>query len=222
MSIKTDIMDFYNKIKIITSGCRTILDCEELLYKLLLDESKKNLIHSHIQTKNFGNIISLSNLKNILEELNKLKYREDVYEQINKLTKKTDDISQLKTFIRIANSKPLRPQYITLKEIRERNQLSVIKKECPHCSHENLLNPETDYTICGYNEETNEGYDWNGCGGDWCFKCGKMLCKKWQSDDLFILTNRFHDDKCCKNHAIKNNLNYPDNYCMCKNLYVSR
>ena len=57
---------------------------------------------------------------------------------------------------------------------------------------ENVLNPDTDYAICGYNEETNEGYDWNGCGCDWCFKCGKILCKKWQANDLFILTNTYN------------------------------
>ncbi len=215
-------MDFYNKAKIIISGCKTKSDSEEILYKITIDPEKVKIINSCIETKNFGNIIDLKNLKIILEELNKLKYREDVYEQINKLTKKTDDISQLKTFIRIANAKPLRPQYITLRDIRERNQLSIIKKSCPHCSHENVLNPDTDYVICGYNEETNDGYDWNGCGCDWCFKCEKILCKKWQSDDLFILTNRFHDDKCCKKHAEANNQKYPDDYCMCKNLYVSR
>ncbi len=215
-------MDFYNKVKIIISGCKTKSDCEDILYKISKEDDKIKIIASCIETKSFGNIIDLKNLKIILEELNKLKYREDVYEQINKLTKKTDDISQLKTFIRIANAKPLRPQYVTLRDIRERNQLSVIKKSCPHCSHENVLNPDTDYAICGYNEETNEGYDWNGCGCDWCFKCGKILCKKWQADDLFILTNRFHDDKCCKKHSENNNLKYPDDYCMCKNLYVSR
>ena len=80
----------------------------------------------------------------------------------------------------------------------------------------------TAYVICGY-PDANRGYDWKGCCSDWCFSCGKMLCKTWDRDDLNVESNRFHDDECCKIHAKKNGHSYPKDYCNCiKNLNVIR
>ena len=79
---------------------------------------------------------------------------------------------------------------------------------------------DVPYIICGYS--SNRGFDWKGCGNDWCFLCGKKLCKSWNVDRLYSKINRFHDDRCCKIHSLKTNSNYLTDYCQCNNFYVSR
>ena len=47
-----------------------------------------------------------------------------------------------------------------------------------------MLHNNIEYVICGY-INSNKGYDWNGCGKDWCAKCNKMLCKSWDLNQLW-------------------------------------
>ena len=89
----------------------------------------------------------------------------------------------------------------------------IINKTCPHCNINLSLSKDCLYVICGY---TNENYEWLGCGRDWCGKCNKMLCKSWDKDNLDIIENRNHNDKCCKEYAKENKLN-EDLFCNCVN-----
>ena len=93
----------------------------------------------------------------------------------------------------------------------QNNQYNISKK-CPHCFHILNMPATTQYVICGYHNSTY-GYDWNGCGRDWCFHCNKMLCKRWETNNLHLQMNRHHDDECCLIHAQENNYKYPDDYC---------
>jgi hypothetical protein len=92
-------------------------------------------------------------------------------------------------------------------------------KPCPHCNHIRRDNINATYVICGY---YRNGYDWIGCENDWCFKCGKKLCKNWDTDVLYVLSNRTHNNKCCKHQADKNNDPYLQSYCFCYNDHVQR
>ena len=80
-------------------------------------------------------------------------------------------------------------------------------KKCPHCNKTTKLPENTTYVICGYNDKKMDNN--NKCGKDWCFKCGKRLCKSLFIDDLFEPKNRFHTNNCCYNYAQFNDLDYP-------------
>ena len=60
----------------------------------------------------------------------------------------------------------------------------------------------------------------NGCGKDWCFRCGKKLCKSWFVDDLFNPENCFHTIKCCMLDAELKEENYYKTYCRCSTIHV--
>lgn len=211
----------FNKLKYNILGQKTRDDAINILNRYKITQLNYNLSMSYINGKKYDLAFDNETMIKYMKDLNILKYKEDVYEEINNLLilKSTIDIAQIKTFIRIANSKQTRPQYISMKELKQRNTEQVITKLCPHCGHKCTTSRDMKHIICGYHES---GYDWEGCGGDWCFTCGKMLCKKWDKNELYLLINRFHDSKCCNKHAKKNNYTYPDKYCMCKNIYVNR
>jgi hypothetical protein len=217
--LNNDSYHSYNKLKFNIIGQKTRDDAINMLNKYNLTPLNHNIMMSYINGKKYDIAFDNETMIKYINDLNSLKYREDVYESINNLLQNTSDVAQIKTFSRIANSKPPRPQFITLKELRQRNTEHIIVKNCPHCGHKCSSSKEKKYVICGYNDN---GYDWEGCGNDWCFRCGKMYCKKWERDELYLPTNRFHNSKCCKKHARLNNKIYPDNYCMCKNIYVCR
>lgn len=86
-------------------------------------------------------------------------------------------------------------------------------KNCPHCGlvFNNIRGNQ--YIICGYTGN-HKGYDWKGCKRDWCFTCGKKLCKVWDFDELYDEDNRFHDT-CCIKYAKMNKLS-KDDFCSCK------
>lgn len=89
-----------------------------------------------------------------------------------------------------------------------------ITKHCPHCDNSCKGTIETAYIICGYDDHLN-GFNWKGCGRDWCFVCGKKLCKQWNENELYTDEQRNHNKECCKRIAKKNNENYEENYCQC-------
>lgn len=164
--------------------------------------------------------ISYNNFIKYLHKLNKITYRDDTYELKNEILYKTQDKSQIYTVERIIRRKPFTPTYKTLNEIRNNNKpININKvyepgvwKTCPHCSQRCFRKINTKYVICGY-ADNSSGYDWKGCSKDWCFKCEKKLCKHWNIDHLYDKNNRYHDKKCCKDMADKNNNNYSEEYC---------
>lgn len=209
----------YKKIKYIISGCRTLDDAIMMCQLFNLNKKEKDLITSVINSIRYDSqVMDIKTFFSNIKEINNCRYQEEAYDIINTLIKKTADPVQIRTFQRLAKTKQNRPQYVSLKEIRENNANHIITKQCPHCAHSCAGTRDTDYIVCGY---TDHGYDWGGCGCDWCFKCEKILCKSWEADQLFLPINRIHTEKCCKKHAAKNNNNYSNDYCQCTSNYKS-
>lgn len=207
----------YNKLKYILSGLKTRDDAIAIISKLTLSHQIYNLAMSYINGKKYDVAFDNNTMIKYIRELSLCKYKDDVHESMQGFINNTADVAQIKTFFRIANSKPSRPQYT--KDMKHKNDIQNVTKKCPHCGHKCIAPKGTKYVICGYYDT---GYDWDGCGADWCFKCNKLLCKKWDNDKLYIPINRVHDNKCCKKHAKINNKDYQNEYCMCKNLNVMR
>jgi hypothetical protein len=210
-------MDFFNKYITIINDTRTKNDAINIIKLFDLPDNEKKILYNYVDTKKFDKPIDFSTMIDIMKTINNLKYKEEVYNFIEDYIKQTTDNTQIKTFARIANLKPLKPHHVTLKDIKNINNYD--NKNCPHCNNNCIIHKDTIYMICGLN---NNNFDWNGCGMDWCFKCGKKLCKQWINDQLFLDINRKHDKKCCKNYALNNNLNYEEEFCMCENIYVNR
>jgi hypothetical protein len=201
--------EFYN----ILSGCRTIVDAyyfAEIYLKK--NPEMKQIIYSMINGKKYDHVIDFRSLKSTLENINTCQYKNQACNTANVYYQKTIDNVQKACLSRIIN-------YV--KESSKIHVQNIEIKSCPHCNIATELISDIQYVICGYNN-TQTGFDWKGCGYDWCFKCEKILCKKWDIDELFINTNRLHDNECCKNHAIKNNKQYPNEYCQCSNNNVNR
>lgn len=209
----------YNKLKYNILGSKTKEDAYFILEKYKLDTKCYILMMSYVNGKKYDHALDNETMKKNIKDIASLKYKEDAYEFISQILLLTSDIAQIKTFSRIADMKPNKPQHISIKELKQRNNVSNITRKCPHCGYKCSLSRDTIYTVCGYSES---GYDWEGCGKDWCFRCGKMLCKNWEQDQLYLPTNRFHDSKCCKKNAILNGCKYPEDYCRCNNPFVLR
>ena len=118
-------------------------------------------------------------------------------------------------------SAPNNKQYTKFHCNQKYNVNSFETKKCPHCGYNITDKYNRAYIICGYNDE-KKGYDWNGCGKDWCFRCEKILCKSWETHALHLEMNRSHNDECCSKHAKENNNKYPDDYCQCRNINITR
>lgn len=196
-------MEEYIKIKRILDGAKTQHDAIRIMELLNLQDNEiiKNIIRSK---KNDNNYLDFRKLNEIINELVKIQYRDNVYNYMNNIRNITD-LAQLNVITRIADMKERRK--IDFKK-------NMISKKCPHCGHIMTMPSNTKYVVCGFTTE-DDGYDWKGCQHDWCFKCGKKLCKTWGNDELNIPENRVHNIECCKNVAILNNEDYNDKYCQC-------
>lgn len=118
------------------------------------------------------------------------------------------DKIQLDTIGRIVASKQDKYEYIDLPKIG---------KKCPHCGKMNYALLGTRYIVCGIDMDgilPINNVD-TSCLNDWCFECGKKLCKNWYSDKLYDIPNRVHTIRCCLDHAMKNGFQYPIDYCQC-------
>ncbi len=186
-----------------------------------LDSSEIIVINNYFATLNLPRKIPYDDFITLLEDLNNLKYKEEIIENLHQLKNKTNDVSQINTIIRIANTKLEKHGSQTTNTIKYKNKWFGIKQNCPHCGVSNIIDYDTYYAICGYTDIKN-GYNWEGCGRDWCTKCGKKLCKKWSENNLFIQENQFHDSKCCIKYSSKTNSNYLIDFCQCHNNYVNR
>ena len=135
-------------------------------------------------------------------------HNDDVLELYKKVIDMVDQ-SQINTLKRIIKNKKMNHKYTS----SYKNTNITLYKSCPHCENISFDNKNATYIICGYN--TKRGFDWKGCGWDWCFRCGKKLCKSWDLNKLFNIQNRFHNNECCRNHANKLKENYSEEYCQC-------
>lgn len=175
----------------------------------LAEDIEHKIILSLLDKNDFVRKISISDFLFYLRLLNDDKM--NCNNILNDLKKMTEDRAQLNTLKRISHKNNL---------MECTNNGKKIIKNCPHCNNSGVYDENKDYVICGYDEK---GFDWQGCGCDWCFECGKRLCKNWDTHQLFNVYNRFHNGKCCKNHAFQKGLNYLEEYCFCnKNKFVKR
>lgn len=214
-----------DKYKNIISGCRTRDDAIYIINKLTrcLPAHEKKLVLSYIDSFDlfdFGN----DSFFKILEKMDSFKYQDKCQEYFDELIKSKPDTikteSQIKTLLRIINMKPktaeTKPRrdigFYALTETTSKSIHSETRK-CPHCGHR-CRRMDGKYVICGYSD-TKTGYDWTGCGKDWCFDCGKKLCKSWTKDFLFLESNRIHNKKCCMKHAKELKEDFEKEYCTC-------
>lgn len=214
----------YHEFSNVLSGCRTVLDAYHFSDKYSKNNPEmKCLLTSMMNGKRYDQVLDFNTMRYLMETLDGEQYKDDVDEIIKQYSLKTNDSTQLKTFTRISKSKILKP----VNKINSESSIfftefkNMITQKCPHCERKCTIDINTTYVICGYiNNRT--GYDWEGCGKDWCFKCGKMLCKSWKDNELFSEINRFHDNECCKKHAKENSRQYPEEYCQCSTNNVIR
>ena len=209
-----DDLHFFNIFRVLLRSVNNKKDAFELydVYNSKVSCKYKNIMKSMINSIHFSSkTISLFEFKQILEKLNKIQFRDDCRKYIKNIFDNTDDEIQRSSIMRIISSKQPR-----INKSNNKNKIKIIKN-CPHCNKVFISNNLTTYVICGYN---NRGFDWKGCGKDWCFRCGKKLCKNWQNNNLFNTGNRYHTDKCCKKMAIKNNENI-NNYCLCSKAFIN-
>jgi hypothetical protein len=216
----------YNEFSNILSGCRTVLDAyhfAEIYIKK--NPEMKGLVYSMVNGKRYESIMDFKTVKSVIESLNECQFRDDADEIIELYSKKTFDSIQKRSLSKISKNKPSRPlnyqKHETKLNINTDEKINLVSKMCPHCGHPCTTSVDSTYVICGY-IDIRSGYDWKGCGKDWCFKCGKILCKSWDTNQLFLEMNRYHDHECCKNHAKENSRQYPEEYCYCENQNVKR
>lgn len=229
----------YNQIKHILSGCRSSLDAYQMadIYCKKHPEMK-NIMNSMINGKRFENVFDFKTIKNNIQEINNCIYGEEANDIFEKISKQTTDQLYIKTFKRIVNNKMPKPltniqitsyphkktkctKYIKFKSLDYPPCSNMIEKQCPHCKHICSAIATATHIVCGYSD-SHTGYDWEGCSKDWCFQCGKILCKSWDIHQLFQKENCIHDNLCCKKHAKEHKKNYPNDYCQCTNEFVRR
>jgi len=212
----TDCKDVYIQLKAIFDGCDTILDAVPFGNAYIENYPHlKSMIISYMNGRTYRDSIDIKTKQNMMRDLDKINNRDEALTYSSKLTEKTTDDVYRKTLERLSNRKTYR------KHDRQRikDTPKLITKKCPHCPYAITMPESSQYVICGYHNQ-NHGYDWNGCGRDWCFQCGKMLCKRWEADCLCLLMNRNHDDECCAKHAKENDKRYPDDYCQCNRMNI--
>lgn len=224
--------DIYIQLKAILEGCDTIIDAFPFC-NAYADEypNLKSMIVSVTNGKKYKDNIDINTKQVLMNNINNCTTRDEALDMIsNVLNRSTDDV-YIKTMERLAHKKYYRNSEYQVNTSRNsfgntsknttNNINKNINKKCPHCNFGVTMPENTYYIICGYHN-TITGFNWDGCGRDWCFHCGKMLCKHWITNSLNIYMNRTHDNICCSNHAVENGYNYPEDYCQCNNMNVHR
>src|SRR6185503_15685545 len=204
--------DIYLQLKAIFDGCDTILDAIHFGNMYIKKyPHMKSMIQSYMKGRTYRDTIDIRTKQSMMYDIHMCDNCDDALEGLSKLVDKTNDDVYRKTLERLAHRKHYRK--IKHKQIEQHHNVS---KKCPHCSHVLTMPENTQYVICGYHNSI-QGYDWDGCGRDWCFQCNKMLCKRWETDNLNVPINRSHDEECCSKHAHDNDYKYPEDYCQCNN-----
>lgn len=168
--------------------------------------SLKRLLNKDLKNKQLLKTIGIAKFIKILHNLDNTSDTKVIIDILNNILKNNNDIVQKNTIIKIINTK-----FSQLYSKLTFNS-KLIKKKCPHCNKVTEKLCHETYVICGY---TKKGFDMEGCGNDWCFSCGKKLCKSWYVHNLFIEQNRIHNNHCCKLAAYKRKENHTMLYCTC-------
>jgi hypothetical protein len=216
----TIIMEKYYKYKHIFSGVATVEDVIFLRNKCPKEDYE--LIDCITRSLELQPCISNVKMNNIVDTLTGMRYKEDCKKYLDGLdnmkkytyfeqSQSNYCMAQTEAFGKIIATKSLDDTYIDLPKI---------EKKCPHCGRLNKAPFGTKYIVCGIDTMgvlpiNNFG---NTCLNDWCFLCGKKLCKHWYTHQLYDEFNRKHDNTCCANHATQNNFRYPDDYCQCTHI----
>ena len=181
-------------------------DADELynIYKHKVSPQYQYIMKSIIDGKIYNKSLDTITFYKILVFLNNIQYRDECDKYVNVIYQKTDDIIQKKIIDKIIDNKKF-------SNLNKKSITINITKNCPHCNKPYTKIHDSDYVICGFYDK---GYNPNGCGKDWCFKCEKILCKTWYKHQLFNYNNRHHNGICCKRHATIKHENY-NNYCNC-------
>ena len=182
----------------------------ELIKLGAVDDDHIELLKTYIDKKRYIKKIDHEQFMLYLEILDGICFKNDAMFVINDIKGLTDDPVQLRTVDRILRHKQK-------KLITDNNKF--VTKTCPHCSKKSTCLEDTVYVVCGYGVR---GFDWKGCGRDWCFQCEKKLCKSWNIDMLYNPYNRLHNHKCCKIYAHKSSDDYKNNFCFCNSDNVKR
>lgn len=211
------------EMKALYDCCDSILDAVQLSDMIFAKYPEhKRLITSYRDSIVYPDNIDISSKISSLESVCFAETKDDALNLKNDLSIRSTDSIYVKTLERLVNRR--RNNYEDYNNPYKSSILKDIEylsKKCPHCRINMKMPKDTSYVICGF-ADTFRGYDWRGCCNDWCFTCGKMLCKSWEKDRLNIVTNRFHDDECCKLHAKRNGYDYEKDYCICSNKNVIR
>ena len=211
--------EFSNKLNNINLYSKAIEIYNDYVVKTNNNDIQK-LMKSIIDENKYKKKMTKDELFQFVEKINSTQFKDDCNEIMIDVFQRTNDDAQINTIKRIINLKQIKPDLVPLSSLRNIHKKDkVISKPCPHCGMVKTENSDAVYVICGYG---TKGFDWKGCGFDWCFDCGKKLCKCWNVNLLYNLKNRFHNDKCCKSHALKTGASYPEEYCHCQNKNVTR
>jgi len=206
----------YIELKAILSGCDTLIDAMRFT-KPYCDKypNYKQIILNMLNGYQYFDTIDQHIKIEMIRDMIKCESKDDGKLIIEKIENRTYDDVMKRVMNKLLNKKKN-------KKYKLNNEFTKLyTKKCPHCNHLMTMRSGIEYVVCGY-PNTNIGYDWTGCGKDWCFQCGKMLCKRWELHKLHSESNRTHDDKCCEKHAIENEKNYIIDYCHCNTVYVNR
>jgi len=194
----------YNDFKNILVGCITLLDAFKFTdYYIKKYPEMKELIKSKIEGKKYSAVLNIETMLNIMTNINNVQFKEQGLKIMETENYQLNEI-QRATIMRIIAMKP--------------NKLSchkLITKNCPHCGRKTVRYSNTTYVVCGY-DNSKDGYNGIGCMNDWCFRCGKKLCKSWSTNKLYVSSNRYHNNECCYHHAKLHGNIYPDDYCQCE------
>lgn len=200
----------FNQFKDKIKNTDNLNDAIHLFENAKLQTNNKNeqlLLKSLIVPEKYNSSMNINKFKLYLDIVDFIYYKEDAEIILSDIISNNHDSAQIKTLMRMLKNKPLK-NYSTYNDYK-----TIYCKNCPHCGKKNTGNMNTIYIICGYN---NKGFDWKGCGHDWCFKCGKKLCKNWANNKLFNKLNRVHDGKCCRHYALSIGEIYEENFCQCE------
>jgi hypothetical protein len=201
-------MEKYQQYKNLFSGLHTQNDVNYFIRRCPTEDTE--IIQSIIQGLKLENILSLNEIFHILDQLRNCHYKQDVEEIFNQYPHLKNNLFQSTLLTQILESYPecLPPKIKT-------PIIETFTKKCPHCHKDNTASKDIYYIVCGFDPQGLSLPDDTGCACDWCFQCGKRLCKNWYYDDLFMVLNQKHNTNCCKLHANKNHLKYPEDYCQC-------
>jgi len=208
------------KIFIKLLKCITNDEDAEHLYNCFYHKINNDIMHqlmkNMIKKKTYNNI-GINKFIYHMNKLNDFNYRDDAREYLKNLLNTSLNKIQKKCILRIIDQKKINLDSLSNDSSNEPTY--KIKKYCPHCNKKTHLPENTTYVICGYNNKRMDNN--NKCGKDWCFRCGKKLCKSWFLNDLFTPQNRFHTNNCCFQYAQSSEEEYCDKYCQCNSIYVN-